>query len=47
MAQGKFDQVVIGHANLVIQLELKHILLLDLDRIFNRHDLLVRKALLC
>ena len=46
MAQGEFDQVVIGHADLVIQLKLKHIILLDLDRIFNRHDLLVRKALL-
>ena len=46
MAQGEFDQVVIGHADLVIQLKLKHIILLDFDRVFNRHDLLVRKALL-
>ncbi len=37
--------VVIGHADLVIRRKEAYILL-DLDRISNRHDLLVRKALL-
>ena len=40
MPERQFDQIFIGQANRFIQLQLEHVFLLDLDRIFNGHNLL-------
>ena len=43
MSQGQLNQTVISHANGFVQLQLQHSLLLNLNRIFNRHNLLTKK----
>ena len=43
MSERQFDQIFIGQSNRLIQLQLEHVVLLDFDRIFDRHDLLPHK----
>ena len=43
MPERQFDEIFIGQTNRFIQLQLEHVFLLDLDRIFNGHDLLPHK----
>ena len=43
MPERQFDQIFIGQANRLIQLQLEHVFLLDFYWIFNGHDLLPLK----
>ena len=43
MTQGKFDKIFIGQPDCFVQLQLKHVVLLDFYRIFDGHNLLSLK----